>query len=92
MGSRWSFYQGVTNRAVSQPEQQRDDNNQFAQQYHDSEFINAVESLEMPLTKDVHEEVGCSYSLADYRLKELEEAGVVEKQEIGNANIWTVVE
>lgn len=77
--------------SVSQPAQ-RDEDHRFTEQYSDEDFLDAVESLELPTSKDVHEAVGCSYSLADYRLKELEKEDRVSKQKVASANIWSVVE
>ncbi|NHN49992.1 winged helix-turn-helix domain-containing protein [Halostella sp. JP-L12] len=78
---------------MSSPDRQpRADNNRFAQKYSDEEFLDAIRELDVPATKAIWERVGCSQSLADRRLKELEEADVVEKVDMGNMNVWKLVD
>jgi len=77
---------------VSSPDRQpRADNSRFAQQYSDEEFLDAIRELDVPATREIWERVGCSQSLADRRLKQLEEDDVVEKVELGNMNVWKLV-
>lgn len=53
-----------------------------------SNFVEAVEILGLASTRDVAEEVGCSYDLAYRRLKKLREEGEVEGKKIGNTYHW----
>jgi ribosomal protein S25 len=78
---------------VSRTEDQpRSDNSRFAQKYADEDFLEAIREIDVPATKAIWERVGCSQSLADQRLKELEKEGVVEKKNLGNMNVWQLVE
>ena len=66
-----------------------DDSGRYTREYDDNEFIEAVKTLGMPSTKEVAEEVGCSYTLAYHRLMELAEQGKLQDNVIGNSFAWT---
>lgn len=68
---------------------ERDESGKFTAEYPKEAFIAAIEKLDVPGTKNIADEVGCSYDLAYLRLKELEEAGEVQSDEVGQAFIWT---
>jgi len=53
-----------------------------------SDFIKAVERMELASTQDVADEVECSYDLAYRRLKELQQEGEIEGKKIGNTYHW----
>lgn len=67
---------------------ERDDEGKFQETYPDSAFVKAVRALDVASTQNVADEVGCSYDLAYRRLKELEEEGNVESQDVGSAFVW----
>lgn len=66
----------------------RDEKGDFAKQYPDEDFLDAVESLDMAGTSTVAEKVGCSEKTAYHRLKELEKRGLVEGKKPGRDLIW----
>jgi hypothetical protein len=71
-------------------ERNRDDETgKFSEEYSDEDFLDAVESLELPSTSDVANYIGCSYTLAYHRLNTLSEREELNKIEIGNSFAWT---
>ena len=60
----------------------------FSEEYPDEDFLNALDSLELPSTNDVADYVGCSYTLAYHRLTRLAEQGKISKVEVGNSFTW----
>jgi len=66
----------------------RDDEGKFTEQFPDGVFLEAIDQVNLASTKNVAEEVGCSYDLAYRRLKDLENEGSVKKEEIRSAFIW----
>lgn len=70
-------------------ERNRDDETgKFSEEYSDEDFLDAVESLELPSTSDVANYIGCSYTLAYHRLNTLSEREELNKIEIGNSFAW----
>jgi len=65
-----------------------EDSGKYTQEYDDDEFIEAIENLGMPSTKQVSDEVGCSYTLAYHRLNILLEKDRVQRLDIGNSFAW----
>ena len=61
---------------------------QFSQQYTNREFLTAIEDLDTPTTAEIASYIGCSYDLAYRRLHDLEEEGLVGKDEIGGSFLW----
>lgn len=55
-------------------------------------FIEALQTTGLASTRDIADEVGCSYDLAYKRLKELADDGVIEGNKIGNTYHWKPVE
>lgn len=66
----------------------RDEEGQYTETYSDETFLQAVDSLSVASTQNVADEVGCSYDLAYRRLKQLEQDGHVEHEEVGGSFIW----
>jgi predicted HTH transcriptional regulator len=60
----------------------------YTTEYKPEAFIEAVEKLGLASTRDVADEVGCSYDLAYRRLKELADEGNIEGNKIGNTYHW----
>ena len=58
----------------------------------EGEYLSAVREHEPASTREVAEEVGVTRQGADYRLRALEEDGLVRKKKAGNSLIWFVVE
>lgn len=56
----------------------------------DEEYINAVHKHEPAATKEVAETVGVARQSADYRLRQLDDDGLVNSKKIGNSLAWTV--
>lgn len=61
----------------------------FSEEYPDEAFLDAVDSLDFPSTKEVADSVGCSYTLAYHRLHNLAEQNQISKFEVGNSFAWT---
>jgi hypothetical protein len=61
----------------------------FKREFPLSSFLDEVDTLDPATTTDVADAIGCSYDLAYRRLKELEDSGDVEAQQVGNTFIWT---
>ena len=66
----------------------RDEEGKYTKQYSDEDFFSAIDTIDVPSTQNISEEVGCSYDLAYRRLKELEKEGAVRSQEVRSAFIW----
>lgn len=62
----------------------------FSPQVPDEEILDAVRDLELAGTVDVGEAVGLARQNAGYRLRRLEEAGRVDRAEVGSALVWSV--
>lgn len=59
--------------------------------YSDEEYITAVRIHEPAATTEVAETVGVARQSADYRLRQLEDEGLVESKKIGNSLAWSVI-
>lgn len=57
-----------------------------------NEYLRAIKENAPASTNDVAEAVGVTRQGADYRLKRLEEDGIVTSVRIGNSLAWSVVE
>lgn len=74
-------------------ERDRDEEGKFTEgsvAYTDDDFLEAVDSLELPTTSDVGREVGCGRSTALRRLTDLEERGAITSRTVGKARVWLV--
>lgn len=71
---------------------ERDDDNRFTPQFADWEFVDAVEAIEQPTTREIAERVGCQKETARQRLKELAERGEVIERRVGYQAVWRVDE
>lgn len=56
------------------------------------EYLEAISEHEPASTKEVADAVGVTRQGADYRLRRLEEDGLVTSAKIGNSLAWSVVE
>lgn len=66
----------------------RDEEGKYTEFYPDESFLRAVDTVSVASTQNVADEVGCSYDLAYRRLKQLEDDGEVEHEEVGRSFIW----
>lgn len=77
----------------SMPYDDRDkDTGKFNPTFTESDFIEAIKSIDIASTHDVKDEVGCAYRTSYERLKSLEEDGRIESQDIGHTLVWSVAE
>lgn len=56
----------------------------------EEDLIAAIEAHEPAATREVAEAVGVTRQGADYRLRQLEEEGKVNRKMVGNSLIWMV--
>lgn len=63
----------------------------YTTEFEPGAFVAAVQELELASTRDVADEVGCSYDLAYRRLKALDENGEVAGTKVGNTYHWEPV-
>ena len=71
-------------------DEDRDDEGKYTEEYSDSRFVEAIESLPVASTRNVAEEVGCSYNLAYRRLNTLFEEGKTEREEVGGSFVYYI--
>jgi len=62
----------------------------YTTEFEPEAFVEAVQQLGRASTRDVADQVGCSYDLAYRRLKELAEEEYIEGSKVGNTFIWEV--
>lgn len=67
---------------------ERTEDGKFTEQYPRSSFLRAIDSLPVASTQNVADEVGCSYDLAYRKLKQLEQEGEIEHEEVGGSFVW----
>lgn len=60
--------------------------------FSEGEYLDAIRECTPATTKCVADEVGVTRQGADYRLRVMEEKGLVTKQMVGNTLLWSVVE
>lgn len=60
--------------------------------YSADEYIEAVREHEPAGTKEIADAVGVARQSADYRLRQLEDVGIVTSKKIGNSLAWMIVE
>jgi len=58
----------------------------------EEDYIDAVRKHEPAATREVAEEVGVTRQGADYRLRQLEDDGLVSSKMAGNSLVWFVVD
>lgn len=66
----------------------RDEQGRYTETYPDEAFLKAIEELDVASTQNIADKVGCSYDLAYRRLKDFQDEGKVNVQEVRNAFIW----
>lgn len=64
----------------------------YTTEFEPEAFVEAVQELGLASTRDIADEVGCSYDLAYRRLKELADEGLVEGNKVGNTYHWKPVD
>lgn len=62
------------------------------ERHSDEEYIDAVHEHEPAGTKEVADTVGVARQSADYRLRQLEDQGLVASKKIGNSLAWSVTD
>jgi hypothetical protein len=67
---------------------ERDERGRIKETYPLEEFVAAINELDTAGTRDVAEEVGCSYELAYKKLRTLEDEGRVSSKKFGNTLVW----
>jgi hypothetical protein len=68
---------------------ERNSDGQFTTKVSAAEILDAVADLEPAATADVGEAVGLARQNADYRLRQLEERGRVDRQKVGGSLVWS---
>lgn len=69
-----------------------DEDGQFTPTYTPEDFVEALETLDLPTTADVADDVGCAHRTALHHLNQLEEEGRVDSRMAGRAKLWTLAE
>jgi len=59
--------------------------------HNEDEYLEAIREKEPASTKEIAELVGVTRQGADYRLRQLEDDGLVKSKKIGNSLAWSVV-
>lgn len=67
-------------------------NGSVADRHSDDEYLDAVREHEPAATSEVAETVGVARQSADYRLRQLEDEGMVRSKRIGNSLAWSLTE
>lgn len=73
-------------------ERDRDDNGRFERNVSDNEVLAAVEKHTPAGTTEVADELGIARQSADYRLRQLQERGLVSSKKIGGTLAWMILE
>jgi len=74
------------------PRDRNPENNRYVATYADEDILDAVRECDPPTTTAIADAVGCNQSTAYRRLTELADDGTVERQKVGNTNVWFVVD
>jgi GTP-sensing pleiotropic transcriptional regulator CodY len=70
-----------------------DDSGRYTTSYPDSDFIDAIQTLDgMAGTSEIAENVGCTRRTAYTRLQSLESEGEVSSRKVGNSLVWITTE
>lgn len=65
----------------------------FASKHDRSDFVAALRALDGRAgTKAVAEEADVAYSTTDYYLRQLADEGEINREKVGNANLWVIDE
>lgn len=73
-------------------ESERDERGRFAAKHTDEDVLEAVRVHEPAATTEIADELGIERPSADYRLRQLEEAGRVTSKKIGNSLAWSLAQ
>lgn len=88
MGSNSPITDGWDSPVMAERDR-NEDTGQFADEFEDLDFIEAIEEQGgSASTTEIAEIVGCDRRTAYLRLNELEEAGDVSSRKVGNALLW----
>jgi DNA-binding Lrp family transcriptional regulator len=71
---------------------ERDEQGRFRATHSDGEILAAVEKHAPAGTTEVADELGIERPSADYRLRQLAEAGAVTNKKIGGSLAWSLAE
>jgi predicted ArsR family transcriptional regulator len=71
---------------------EHDEDGQFTPTYTPEDFVEALETLDLPTTADVADHVGCAHRTALHHLNRLEEEGRVGSRMAGRAKLWMLQE
>ena len=71
-------------------ERDRDSSGRFKPEVSDEEILDAVRNHEPAGTSEVGDAVGLARQNADYRLRQLRDAGRVESKKVGRSLVWTL--
>jgi len=75
------------------PRERDRDSGKYTEAYSDEEFVDAVRDSDgAATTTEVSEVLGCSNRTALLRLRELAEAGELERRKVGTVNLWSVAD
>lgn len=67
-----------------------DDSGRFAAEYQPEQFVEAIESADIPTTADIADSVGCAHRTALHHLNALEENGKITSRMVGRAKVWAL--
>ena len=56
------------------------------------DYLNAIRQHAPASTKEIADSVGVTRQGADYRLRKLEDEGIVQSKMVGNSLVWMVAE
>lgn len=74
-------------------ERKRTDEGRYTTEYRDDDFLDALrEQGGSSGTLDVAQQVGCDRDTARRRLNALVDAGEVERRDVGDAALWSLVD
>ena len=73
-------------------EKRDDQSGQYASNYDDEVFLDALATLGETGAREVSEEVGCDYDTARRRLRRLAEQGEVDRRQVSSLTLWTVAD
>jgi len=73
-------------------ESERDERGRFSPSHSEEDVLVAVREHTPAATKEVADHLGIKRPSADYRLRQLEEAGKVRSKKIGNSLAWRPTE
>lgn len=68
-----------------------DDSGKYTEKYPSDAFISALQAEGSSAgTQPIADRVGCSYETAYKKLRSLADDGKIDRQKVGNANLWVM--